>query len=152
MVFKSAVMATLALAVFTVKAQTKRDLKKEEQNKKIATEFFYTFYNDKDLVKARTMMHPEFINHHPYSGKGIDATIEAVNKHLFFKNPEFKVYIKRIAAEGDLVWIQCYTQNNPTYHGDMSMDIWRIKNGKIAEHWDIIQRIPADVEPSSMFN
>lgn len=133
-------------------AQKVNNHKQEEENKKIATTFFYTFYNDKNLEEARKMMHPDFINHHPYSGKGIDETIDAVNKHLFGKFPEFKVYIKRIAAEGDLVWIQCYTQDFPGDHGKMSMDIWRIKDKKIAEHWDIIQDIPKDVEPSSMYN
>ena len=105
-----------------------------------------------DLVKAKAMMHIEFVNHHPHSGKGIDQTIEAVNKHLFGKYPQFKVIIKRIAAEGDLVWIHCYTQDHPDDHGKMSMDIWRVQEGKIAEHWDIIQEIPKDVEPSSMYN
>ncbi|MDH7459972.1 nuclear transport factor 2 family protein [Chitinophagaceae bacterium 26-R-25] len=135
-----------------VMAQQARDFTKEEENKKIAITFFYTFYNDKDLEKARAMMHPEFINHHPYSGKGIEETITAVNKHLFGKYPKFKVTVKRVAAEGDLVWMQSYTQNDPGDHGKMSMDIWRIKDGKIAEHWDIIQDIPKDVEPSSMYN
>lgn len=133
-------------------AQTKRNLSQEAKNKKLAAEFFLTFYNDKDMIKARKMMHPDFINHHPYSGKGIDATIDAVNKHLFGKFPQFKVTVKRIAAEGDLVWIQCYTQDFPGDHGKMSMDIWRIQDGKIAEHWDIIQEIPKDIDPSSMYN
>ena len=133
-------------------AQEKRNIKQEEENKKIATGFFITFYNDKDMGKARTMMQPDMINHHPYSGKGAEETIDAVNKHLFSKYPKFKVSIKRISAEGDLVWIQSYTQNDPQDHGKMSMDIWRIKDGKIAEHWDIIQDIPKDIEPSSMYN
>lgn len=147
----------LVLALITgnlnkISAQEVRDLKQEEANKEIATTFFHTFYNDKNLEEAKKMMHPDFINHHPYSGKGIDQTIAAVNEHLFGKFPEFKVSIKRIAAEGDLVWIQCYTQDFPGDHGKMSMDIWRIKDGKIAEHWDIIQDIPKNVEPSSMYD
>lgn len=136
----------------TVVAQTVRNLKQEEANKKLVEKFFYTFYNEKDLEKASQMMHKDFINHHPYSGAGIEGTIEAVNKHLFGKHPAFKVFIKRIAAECDLVWIQCYTQNDPNDHGNMSMDIWRVKDGKIAEHWDIIQPVPADIDPASMYN
>jgi transposase len=66
--------------------------------------------------------------------------------------PDFKVFIKRIAAEGDLVWIQCYTQDTPNDRGKMSMDIFRIKEGKVAEHWDIIQAIPEGVTPSDMYN
>jgi len=149
---KSILSLLLITCVMQANAQQMRNLKQEEENKRIATAFFYTFYNDKDMAKARKMMLPDFINHHPYSGKGAEETIQAVHKHLFGKYPEFKVSIKRIAAEGDLVWIQCYTQNDPEDHGKMSMDIWRIKDGKIAEHWDIIQDIPKDLPASSMFD
>ena len=150
--FKSALLFVFFINSTPIMAQEKRNIKQEEENKKIATEFFITFYNDKDMAKARTMMLPDMMNHHPYSGKGAEETINAVSKHLFSKYPKFKVSIKRIAAEGDLVWIQSYTQNDPQDHGKMSMDIWRIKDGKIAEHWDIIQDIPKDIEPSSMYN
>lgn len=97
-------------------------------------------------------MTTDFKNHHPGSGIGADATLAAVSLHLFNQYPDFKVFIKRIAAEGDLVWIQCYTQDTPYDRGKMSMDIFRIQEGKIAEHWDIIQPIPDGVSPSEMYN
>lgn len=149
---KMIVFLTLFGSAFLATAQQKRNLIQEEKNKKLVTDFFLIFYNDKDLAKAKTMMAPDFVNHHPYSGIGIEATIDAVNQHLFGKYPDFKVSIKRITAEQDLVWIQCYTQDFPGDHGKMSMDIWRVKDGKIAEHWDIIQEIPKDITPSSMYN
>jgi predicted SnoaL-like aldol condensation-catalyzing enzyme len=148
---KKILMLTLLISAFTVAAQSKRNLAKEEKNKKIASDFFIVFYNDKNMEKAKKMMHPDFINHHPYSGKGIEATIAAVQEHLFGTFPDFKVSIKRIAAEGDLVWIQSYTQDFPGDHGKMSMDIWRLRNDLIAEHWDIIQDIPNDIAASSMY-
>jgi predicted SnoaL-like aldol condensation-catalyzing enzyme len=129
-----------------------RDLAQEAANKKFVREFFYVLYNDKNIEKARTMMDSNMINHHPHGGNGADGTLRALKQHLFGRFPDFKVEIKRMAAEGDLVWIQCYTKNDAKEHGKMSMDIFRVKNGKIAEHWDIIQDVPADVEPSEMFN
>jgi predicted SnoaL-like aldol condensation-catalyzing enzyme len=140
----------------SVQAQTqepvKRNLAQETRNKEIATRYFYTFYNDKDMVKSREMMTPDFKNHHPGAGAGADATIAAIRTNLFQQYPDFKVSIKRIAADGDLVWIQCYTQDTPNDRGKMSMDIFRILNGKVAEHWDIIQTIPDGVAPSDMYN
>lgn len=141
----------LAFSVVT-SGQTKRDLKQEERNKQFVAHFFDLLYNVKDLDSARAMMQPDFINHHPHGGNGADGTLEAMKVHLFGKYPGFRVSIKRIAAEGDLVWIQCFTKNDETEHGKMSMDIWRVKNGKIAEHWDIIQDVPADIEPPFMYN
>lgn len=144
-------MSTVISAALLSNAQS-RNVEQENANKKFVADFFYILYNDKDIDKARAMMLPDMINHHPHGGTGAEATLTALRLHLFAKYPMFKVSIKRIAAEGDLVWIQCYTQNDSTDHGKMSMDIWRVKDGKIAEHWDIIQDVPADVEPSSMYN
>jgi predicted SnoaL-like aldol condensation-catalyzing enzyme len=132
--------------------QQKRNLAQEAKNKKFVADFFHILYNEKDLTRARSMMLPGFINHHPHGGNGADGTLNAMSEHLFKKYPDFSVEIKRIAAEGDLVWIQCYTKDNKEDHGKMSMDIWRIQEGKIAEHWDIIQEVPKDIDPSFMFN
>jgi len=148
---KKILVLTLIISALTVLGQTKRNLTQEEKNKKIATDFFIIFYNDKNMEKAKKMMHPDFVNHHPYSGQGIEATVAAVKTHLFGRFPEFKVNIKRVAAEGDLVWIQSYTQDFPGDHGKMSMDIWRLRDGLIAEHWDIIQDVPSNILPSSMY-
>ncbi|MGU3377541.1 nuclear transport factor 2 family protein [Chryseobacterium sp. M5A1_1a] len=149
---KVLILLTLITGTSLVMAQTKRNISKEENNKKLVSSFFLLFYNDKNMVKARKLMHPDFVNHHPHSGKGVEETITAVQNHLFAKFPAFKVSIKRIAAESDLVWIQCYTQDFPGDQGKMSMDIWRVKDGKIAEHWDIIQDIPKEIAPETMFN
>jgi len=148
----SALTMALTILTFMATAQKKRDLKQEAINKKIVEKYFYTFYNDKDVEKSRTMMTPNFINHHPGAGSGAEASLKAIKEHLFNKFPDFKVFIKRIAAEGNLVWIQCYTQDTPQDRGKMSMDIFRVENGKVAEHWDIIQTVPEGIDPSSMYN
>jgi predicted SnoaL-like aldol condensation-catalyzing enzyme len=149
---KPPLIILLLLCTMTANAQKNRNLKQEDANKKLVEHFFYTFYNDKDVEKSRAMMLPDFINHHPGSGTGAEATLKAVNTHLFGKYPQFRVFIKRIAAEGDLVWIQCYTQNTPDDRGNMSMDIFRVRDGKIAEHWDIIEAVPDGIDPASMYN
>ncbi|MES2109866.1 MAG: nuclear transport factor 2 family protein [Bacteroidota bacterium] len=149
---KPPLIILLSLFTLAADAQKKRNLKQEDANKKLVEHFFYTFYNDKDVEKSRAMMRPDFINHHPNSGKGAEETLQAVNKHLFGKFPQFRVFIKRIVAEGDLVWIQCYTQNTPDDRGNMSMDIFRVRDGKIAEHWDIIEAVPEGIDPASMYN
>jgi predicted SnoaL-like aldol condensation-catalyzing enzyme len=149
--FKPVLLLLLGLCTLAANAQKKRNLKQEDANKKLVEIFFHTFYNDKDVKKSRAMMRPDFMNHHPGSGKGAEETLQAVDTHLFGKYPQFRVFIKRMAAEGDLVWIQCYTQNTPDDRGNMSMDIFRVQDGKIAEHWDIIEAVPEGVDPASMY-
>ena len=115
-------------------------------------DFYQAFYNDKDLQKARSMMADDLNNHHPRAGVGADNTIDAIQIFLFTPFPEFSVEIKRIAEDGDLVWVHSYTRNDATDPGSMAVDIWRITDGKIAEHWDVVQPVPDGVDPISMYD
>ncbi len=58
--------------------------------------------------------------------------------------------IKRIAADGDLVFVHGRTS---WFGQDVAfVDIYRIENGKIAEHWDVIQNIdPVTKNPKAYF-
>ncbi len=120
-------------------------------NQTLVTEFYEVFYNTKDMTKAKEMMTSDFLSHHPNTPAGADATIYAITNYVFNANPDFRVKIKRIASEGDLVWVHCFIQNNKDDKGSMAVDIWRIKDGKLAELWDVVQTIPQEIEASSMF-
>jgi membrane protein len=51
--------------------------------------------------------------------------------------------VKRIAAEGDLVFMHVFNQTSAQDRGEAVVDIFRFdRNGKIVEHWDVIQSIP----------
>ncbi|NUP30269.1 MAG: SnoaL-like domain-containing protein, partial [Streptomycetaceae bacterium] len=49
---------------------------------------------------------------------------------------------KRIIAEGDLVAVHSHYVNYPGDRGSAILDLFRVRNGKIVEHWDIIQAVP----------
>lgn len=50
--------------------------------------------------------------------------------------------IKHIVSENDLVMIHNILKKSPEEKGHAAVDIFRLQNGKIVEHWDVIQRIP----------
>jgi predicted SnoaL-like aldol condensation-catalyzing enzyme len=53
--------------------------------------------------------------------------------------------IKRVLAEGDLVAAHSYVNlepNSPENPGRAFADFFRLKDGKIVEHWDVIQEVP----------
>jgi predicted SnoaL-like aldol condensation-catalyzing enzyme len=49
---------------------------------------------------------------------------------------------QRIIAEGDLVILHSHLILKPGDGGTAVVDIFRLENGKIVEHWDVAQEIP----------
>ena len=57
--------------------------------------------------------------------------------------PNQRGEIKRVIAEGDLVVLHVHSTRGDDAPGRAIIDIFRIENGKVVEHWDVIQDIPA---------
>ncbi|MGI5376277.1 nuclear transport factor 2 family protein [Streptomyces sp. CA-251387] len=57
--------------------------------------------------------------------------------------PQLTVTPKRVIAEGDLVAVHSHYVNAPGERGQDIVDLFRVRNGKIVEHWDVIQDVPA---------
>ena len=45
-------------------------------------------------------------------------------------------------ADGDLVALHVHNRRSPELRGNAVVDIFRIENGKVVEHWDVVQAIP----------
>ncbi|WP_253193914.1 hypothetical protein [Gordonia sp. i37] len=56
------------------------------------------------------------------------------------------------ATDGDLVYLHVHSVNGPGDRGQAVVDIFRVADGKIVEHWDVIQDVPSSAaNPNSMF-
>jgi predicted SnoaL-like aldol condensation-catalyzing enzyme len=73
---------------------------------------------------------------------GAQAAINFLGPYLK-SNPAYKGEIKRVIAEGDLVAIHNHVTSGPTDRGRAVVDIFRVENGKVVEHWDVVQDVPA---------
>ncbi len=131
-------------------AAQNRDVKTEEANKKMVLTFYQAFFGDHDLSAAEKYLDPGYVQHNPGLPDGRDALINMA-KGMFANTPKGKPDIRRVAADGDLVWLHVRGQFGPGPASSV-VDIFRVKNGKIVEHWDTIQSIPEkSANPHPMF-
>ncbi|HLO59546.1 MAG TPA: nuclear transport factor 2 family protein [Bacteroidales bacterium] len=120
-----------------------------EANKKMVTEFYQQLFGDKNPEVILKYLAEDYIQHNPALPDGRKALYDAVK--VWFKDaPKEKVDLQRIAADGDLVYLHVRSKmGNKTV---AVVDIFRIENGKIAEHWDVIQEVPEkSANPHPMF-
>ena len=112
-----------------------------EKNKKIVLEFYDLAIHKKDVPAAVQHLSSDFIQHNPFLPDGKQGFIDAVGGFIK-QNPELKGTIKRVMAEDDLVALHIFSQLNAEDRGSVMVDIFRVEDGKIVEHWDVSQPIP----------
>lgn len=113
-----------------------------EQNKRIVREFFELAFNEHKPAEAvKKHMGPYYTQHNPYAANGGEAFVKFFEER-FKKAPKSRITIKRMIAEGDLVVVHLHGQDDPKDRGRAVVDIMRVENGKIVEHWDVVQAVP----------
>ena len=119
-----------------------RDLKVEEANRKLVVEFYDRFFNKHD-VEAASVVAEDYRQHNPQVPDGKKPLVSFFTG--FFKdNPQSKAEIVRTAADGDLVWLHVQATDGADDRGEAIVDVFRVKDGKIVEHWDVIQAVPKE--------
>ncbi|KTC98420.1 ester cyclase [Legionella erythra] len=113
----------------------------QEINKEVVTQFYQKAINDKDFAAAETYMGPWYIQHNPLANDGIDGFKQYLD-YLKSTYPQSHSEIKRVMAEGDYVILHVHSIKEPGTRGQAIVDIFRLENNKIVEHWDVIQNIP----------
>jgi predicted SnoaL-like aldol condensation-catalyzing enzyme len=112
-----------------------------DANKKIVVDFYEKGLNQKDFDAAAKYFGPRYIQHNPGAANGPEGFKRLVT-FLKEKFPNSHSEIKRVIAEGDLVVLHVHSVRSPGERGRAIVDIFKVEDGKIVEHWDVIQDIP----------
>lgn len=130
-----------AIAVsFIANAQTKRNVKQEEANKKMVVNFYQKLFGDHEYSVIDKYVDENYIQHNPGLPDGREALSNAVP--MWLKDvPKSKVDFQRVAADGDLVFLHI-KMAGANGKATAIVDIFRVKNNKIVEHWDVMQETP----------
>jgi predicted SnoaL-like aldol condensation-catalyzing enzyme len=86
----------------------------------------------------------EYVQHNPQAGNGLQAV-----KEFFAPVGPVDVEVHRVIAEGDLVAVHAHYRT----WNMAGVDIFRLEDGKIIEHWDVLQQVPeTTVSGNDMFS
>jgi len=120
----------------------------QDQNKAIIGQFAQEVFINKDLSGLDKYLLEDYIQHNPLVEQG-RVGFQAFFKTWFESVPDFEYTLKKIVADEDSVWV--YGTYSGTQTGDWlgipatnqqysidAVDIFRIEEGKLAEHWDVI--------------
>jgi predicted SnoaL-like aldol condensation-catalyzing enzyme len=107
----------------------------EDTNKARVLEAFDTLFNKRDYAKAETFWSPNYIQHSAHIGPGRDGLFTLI-KGL---PATLKHEAGPILAGGDLVMLHGRFSGHGLPRNWVVVDIVRMENGQLAEHWDVIQ-------------
>lgn len=114
-----------------------------DENKRLVTDYYETAFAGNPERAVADHFGDQYIQHNPQAQDGPAAFIGFVH-WLRGEFPQLTLSIKRIIAEGDLVVTHSHLTLVPGEPGRALADYFRLEDGKVVEHWDVIQDIPAE--------
>ena len=117
------------------------DAAQMEQNKKTVIAFEDAALNLKDFDEAQKYLGPRYTQHNPTAPDGPEG-LKGYIAFLKEKFPQSRSEHKQVLAEGDYVMVHDHAVREPGSRGLAIFNLYKLENGKVVEHWDVIQPVP----------
>lgn len=121
------------------------------RNRAIVERFVELFYRQRNVRLAfETYVRPDYIQHNPDIADGREAAIVALTP--LFTNPAARFDIQRVIVDGDLAAVHLRGAPSASEPGAAVVDLFRLQDGRIVEHWDVLQPVPVkSANPHPLF-
>ena len=120
------------------------DVANGKDAKRVVLDFFDLAFVNREPEQARDRyLGATYIQHNPTAPDGAEIFPTLIGG-LFAQAPEASFHLKRAIAEDDLVVLHYNLKMSPDDLGQAVVDIFRVEDGRIVEHWDVMQPVPAE--------
>ncbi|WP_420831888.1 nuclear transport factor 2 family protein [Bradyrhizobium quebecense] len=113
----------------------------QEANRKAVLAFYEKGLNQKGADAALAYVGNRYVQHNPGAADGPDGFRKFIG-FLREKFPNSHSEIKRSFVDGDYVILHVHAVREPGTRGNAIVDIFKLEDGKIVEHWDVVQPVP----------
>lgn len=122
-------------------ASTAEYAERTQRNREVFLDFVRLYYDEMKVREAfERYVHPDYIQHNPAVVDGREPAIAHLEKLL--ARPTASMDVRRILVDGDYAFVHLIGRQGPEDPGHSLMNIFRLEDGIIVEHWDVAQLIP----------
>jgi predicted SnoaL-like aldol condensation-catalyzing enzyme len=109
-------------------------------NKQIVTNAYQRIFGDLDASAVDDCMSKDFVQHNPTIADGPEGVKQLLQRLASQGVPKQKIDFRHVVADGDVVMLHSrYEMAGKEWR---FIDIYRVENGKLAEHWDAMMQAP----------
>jgi predicted SnoaL-like aldol condensation-catalyzing enzyme len=109
-------------------------------NKSVVRDFYTTVLIRRDVGAAPRFLRTDYIQHNPQVPTGLKGFMDTFRERFAQKlPPDYKRELLNVVGENEMVVIyvrQTWTGRDGQHHEALEFDMFRVQDGKIAEHWD----------------
>ena len=118
----------------------------ERRNRDAAVEYIDLLSNAPDGVdKAMALIGDTYRQHNPRVPDGPEG-VHAFLTGARAQYPDMRMELKRVIVDGEFVVLHCHVRFTDEDRGMAVVDILRVQDGRMVEHWDVGQPIPEEDE------